>query len=452
MRLRHANNLTVFQDESGRIHGPFSMYLNFRFSNPHTRESVAVGLRILHVFFEAFGIDLASRALEGRCLLPSEIQRLGHLVYRPIEEIDRMNPRMISRFTEPSAERLPHDLAGSVEPNTAARRMDQGADFLSFYFENILQDRIRSAAMREELRARYDQAVRELKRWISGTKSSHHHQIQSLPIERYLAVIRAVFLTPEKLFKNLDESPSRTMMRDRAIALLGSEGLRPGAIGNLAIKNFQWRPGDAKGFLNIQDNTAKRKSRITTSTPVQKGIQSSGYNSEITMQLYPWTCIAIHEYITGERAAVTSRRLRNSSNGFLFVGEHGQPIQDRTTLSAVFRRLKSGLDALRLLDKAPDDPYCKSKKYPFTAYTLRHSAATFFYKAKLSELSMGTSSARKDADELTKDLMRERFGWSAASQMPELYAKRAISDAAYVNMREFFKSLLDDLKALRGTK
>ena len=129
--------------------------------------------------------------------------------------------------------------------------------------------------MREELRARYDQTVTELKGWVSGTKSSHHHQIQSLPIERYLDVIRNVFLYPGQLFKTLEGEPGRTMMRDRAVALLAAEGLRPGAIGNLARRDFIWRPGDSKGFLVIQDNTAKRKSLITASTPVQKGIRGT---------------------------------------------------------------------------------------------------------------------------------------------------------------------------------
>lgn len=452
MKIKSVRNLTVVLDKSGRIHGPFSIYLNFQFANPHTRNSVAVGLRILDIFLDAFDIDLAGRALEGRCLLASEVQRLGSLVYRRVEEIERMDVKMIRRLTEPSTERLPQDFAGAVDPNTAARRMEQGADFLSFYFKNILQDRIRSAAMREELRARYDQTVTELKGWVSGTKSSHHHQIQSLPIERYLDVIRNVFLYPGQLFKTLEGAPGRTMMRDRAVALLAAEGLRPGAIGNLARRDFIWRPGDSKGFLVIQDNTAKRKSLITASTPVQKGIQGTGYNSEITMQLYPWTCIAIDEYITGERAEVTSRGLKNESKGFLFIGEHGAPIRDRTTLSAVFSRLKRGLNDLRLLDKAPNDPYCKSKKYQFSAYTLRHSAATFFYKEKLQELSTGGSRSRKDADELTKDLMRERFGWSSTSEMPELYAKRAISDAACVDMQEFFQGLMLDLTKLRGNK
>jgi len=452
MKIRNVRNLTVLLDKSGRIHGPFSIYLNFQFANPHTRNSVAVGLRMLDIFLEAFDIDLASRALEGICLLASEVQRFGSLVYRRVEEIEQMDAKMIRRLTEPSTVRLPQYFSGAVAPNTAARRMEQAADFLSFYFHNILQDRIRSAAMREELRARYDQTTTVLKGWVSGTKSSHHHQIQSLPIERYLDVIRRVFLSPEQIFKTLDEAPGRTMMRDRAVALLAAEGLRPGAIGNLAVRDFIWRPGDKKGFLNIQDNTAKRKSRITASTPVQKGIHGTGYNSETTMQLYPWTCVAIDDYITGERAEITSRGLRNESKGFLFIGERGLPIRDRSTLSAVFSRMRRGLDVMSLLDKAPNDPYCRSKKYNFTAYMLRHSAATFFYKEKYRELSAGGARTRKDADELTKDLMRERFGWSSTSDMPELYAKRAISDAAYVDMHEFFQELMRGVKRLRSDK
>lgn len=438
MRLVIAKGSTLLLNQDGTINSPFSLFLNYKFSNPHTRESTATGLRLFHRFVSAHSINLAHRALVGQCLKPSEIPMLVQLAYRPIAEVERMEDAMIRRITKANPDKPAMDIKGAVEPNTAARRLDQIGNFLDWYFKNILDQRILGTLSREELRQRYNQTINELKGWINGTASSHHHQIQSLPQERFLQIIREIFLNPAISFMTVSGDPSATMMRDRAIGLLAAEGLRPGAIGNLTLADFRWRPGDPNGYICIRDNTAKRQSRITTNTPVQKGARSTtqSYNSEITVKLWPWTCMAIHEYLCGERGAVTGRQLRNMTKGFLFVAEHGEPIGDRTTLSAVFKRLERGLMARGLLDTAPSDPYHNGSHYSLTAYTLRHSAATLFFSSK-----------RHESDVF--DQMRERFGWSEKSKMPELYARRAISDSASLDMIEFFEVLINDSKNAR---
>lgn len=440
MKLVNAGAITLLLNADGAIHGPYSIYLNEKFDNPHTRDSASNALRLFDALARAHSIDLSRRALNSQCLKPSEITRLVQLAYRPLDEVELMSDKMIRRIAEPNSSRQAMDIEGAVEPNTASKKLCGIADFLNWYFEKILSPRVRSPSALDALSQSYNQNVRELKGRIGGAKTSHHNQIRSLPQDRFLQVIREIFIN-EDLFKSDVGTLSSTANRDRAIALLACEGLRPGAIGNLVVDNFRWRPGDTKGYVRIRDNTARRKMPITVSTPVQKGARSTTqpYNSEITIKLWPWTCLAVDEYINGERAEVTGRQLKNKTKGFLFVAEHGGPIGDRTTLSAVFKRLERGLLARDLLDTVRSDPYAEGKHYELTAYTLRHSAVSLFY-------------ARKRHEHDVLDQMRERFGWSKKSETPTLYARRAISDAANLDMEQFYDSLLAELKEVRRAR
>lgn len=413
MEIVQIHNKTLLLNPDGVIHAPYSLFLNNKFDNPHTRESMAGGLRLLQSFLQAHSISLPDRALEGLCLLPNEIESLRELSYRPVDEVEQMTRGFIQRIGKASKDDHARNLKGAVESNTAARRLDQIAVFLTWYFENVLEYRIRSAAKRAELGHRYELTKESLKGSIRGGKKNHSNEIRSLPKDVYLKIIREIFLRP-KLIQSASGKSSSTMMRDRAVALLACEGLRPGALGNLTLNNFRWRVGDvAGGYMDLRDNVAKRKTKVTTKTPVQKGIGSStqAYNSEVTVKLWPWTCAAIKDYIDGERAALTEKTLTNKTKGFLFIAEHGGPIGDRTTLSAAFVRIKKGLLAAGLLDKSKSDQYLNNDHYEFTAYTLRHSAASLFLEEKHGE---------KDVF----DQMRTRFGWSADSLMPALYRKR----------------------------
>jgi integrase len=188
----------------------------------------------------------------------------------------------------------------------------------------------------------------------------------------------------------------------------------------------------------IKDNVDLRETSITTATPTAKGIRSSqqNYNSNITIRLWPFTCLAIDEYIRGERDEVLSQRLVNLSKSFLFLTESGTEFKDRTSITAVFSRLRAGLKELDLLNTADGDPFARGKHYEFTAYTLRHSAATLFYAVNQHQPDV-------------KDQMRMRFGWTAKSASPDLYANRAMSEAASVDMMQFHEKLLQDLATKR---
>lgn len=435
MQIVQVHNKTLLLNQDGLINAPFSLFLNNKFDNPHTRESMAGGLRLLQSFLQAHSISLPDRAVEGLCLLPPEIESLRELAYRPVNEVEQMTMGFIKRIGKASKDDHARNLKGAVESNTAARRLDQIASFLTWYFEKVLEYRIRSASKRAELGRRYESTTASLKGSIRGGKKGHSNEIRSLPKDVYLKIIREIFLRPE-LIQSASGKSSSTMMRDRAIALLACEGLRPGAIGNLTLENFRWRVGDvAGGYMDLRDNVAKRKTRTTTKTLVQKGIGSNtqAYNSEVTVKLWPWTCHAIKDYIDGERADLTRQTLANKTKGFLFIADHGGPIGDRTTLSAAFSRIKKGLLAAGLLDKSKSDQYLNRDHYELTAYTLRHSAASLFLE-------------EKHGDEDVFDQMRTRFGWSADSPMPALYARRSISDRASIDMADFFESLLLEQK------
>ena len=438
LNLVHARDLTLLIGSDGTINGPFSLYLNERFDNPHTREAAASGLRVFHRFLVAHGIDLPCRAIEGEGLRSVERKWLTELAYRPLEEIEQMSDAMIKQSTTMRKAAVARDQIGAVAPNTAAIRLASVAAFLRWFRADVLAEAIRSASDRRALSDCYAATCADLEGRIRGTKQGHHHEVRSLPVERYLQLIRELVLRPESLFRTQGGKQSATLMRDRAMVLLAAEGLRPGSLGNLAIDDFKYEAGAAAGYVDIRDNVTRRQAPVRTSTPKAKGARSTlvPYVSSVTVKLWPFTCLAIKEYMGGERAAVLGRQLKNRSKSFLFIADHGGPITDRTTIATVFGRLEGRLRELGLLNRADGDPYARGTHYDFSAYTLRHSAVTLFYKANAHKPDV-------------KDLMRQRFGWSANSKMPDRYANRAMSEEASVNMSEFHDQLLQALAAKR---
>lgn len=454
MRLVFAKKNCVLLLDDGAIHYPYSKFLTDKFVNPHTRELVAQALRVLFRFCTAHQIELAFRGVDGRCLTYDEAKKLTELCYRPLPEVEGMGDKKVVSLTSAKAGKAPNELPGAVEPNTANKRLNYIAAYFDFYREVILEPNIRSVATREQLKHEYDKIGNQLRGAIRGTKQSHHLAIKSLPTDKYLSIIEAVFLRPHELFQTANGKASRTLLRDRAMFLLACEGLRPGALGNVAIADFRL---NAK-MLAIKDNRARRSERITANTPKLKLGDSSQVNSasETMISLWPFTVRAIDEYIEGERNAVLAKRLTNRSKGFLFLSERGAPIHHRGTITEMFNKVGKRLAALGLLDIG-DDPYFQNQeKYDFYGYVLRHSAASFFLREKCNEYAKEAGIPRsrefRDVPDRIKDLMKLRFGWTTGSNMPELYAARALSENASVDLMEFSQHLLDEAAALKSRR
>lgn len=423
MRTVHANGHVLMLTRSEEVHGPFTLYLNSKYSNPNSRTAATAGLRLMQVFFDALEISLPHRALEGKCLSPLEIGWLTNLAYRPLKEIEAMTPRMLVRLVK-TASVAHRDRDGAVTGATASVRLVQIASFLDWYFGSILDPRILSALKRRELKDKYQIVINELKNKINGANRKHPTQIRSLPIDLFKKLITTAYRNPEFIFPNQLGDKS-TLKRDRAVFLLACEGVRPGAIGNLMLSDFRGR------YLEIKDNAGKRGEVLTSGTPVQKGSRSNmiNYNSEYVITLWPWTTQAINEYINSERENLLSKRLKNNSKGFLFLEVHGAgPIRNRKTIGLIFKRAEEQLLKVGLLQRDSADPYVKSVNYDLVAYTLRHSAATLF------ALEKGICESRKSE-------MKDRFGWTPNSNMPDLYAKRASMDLASVDLSEWWNEI-----------
>lgn len=432
MRQVYAKKNYLLLNDNGCINYPFSKFLTHEFDNPHTRELVSQSLRVLHRFLTVHGIELAIRALEGRCLTYDEIQSLAGLCYRPIGEIELLSNARVILITSAKADTHLADLLGAVGANTAAKRLNHIASYLKFYQEVFLDPHIQSATLRNELATVYEQTQGKLNREIAGTKQGHHLTIQSLPSQHFLNIIRTVVLEPEKLFRTEGEKPSSTLYRDRAMFLLACEGLRPGALGNISRENF--RP--TSGHLVIKDNRKCRLGRPTTGTPVQKGANSTkiSYASETMITLWPFSITAITDYLAKERDTVLSKHLKNRSLGFLFLNVKGEPIKHRSTLTAMFKRVSKRLVEVGLLDVG-NDPYFKDNaQYDFYGYVLRHSAASLFLEVN-----------GHDGNAL--DIMKTRFGWSLKSTQPQRYAARALSELASMELQEFYRQLLEEAQA-----
>ncbi len=433
MELVDAKGKALLIRDDGLICGPESLFLTTEYDNVHSRTKVSLALRLLHVFTRCMSIDFPERAMNGTCLHAPEVGWLSNLAYRPVEELESMNSRMLLRLAK--SESPPHrDRKGAVAATTARAKLRHIADFLDWYLKKVLEPRIRSAQARVELKERYDNTVRELKNKIRKGAGKHPTQVRSLPSELFIRIIRQAFVNPETVFCSERGTTSQTAQRDRAIFLLACEGLRPGAIGNLALQDFFGNQ------LRITDNAKKREHSITEGTPVQKGIRSSivEYNSELTITLWPWTVTALRDYINGERNELLSRRLSNTSRGFLFLeSQHGKPIANRKTIGLVFRRAVTRLLQMGHLNRQSSDPHIKTESYELTAYTLRHSSATLYVERK------------GDSDKTLSD-MKNRFGWTAKSDMPSLYARRANMDAAGVDLEELWNSLKAERESARA--
>ena len=426
MKIEFAQRSCLLLHDDGRIHYPMSKFLSEKFDNPHTRELVGQSLRVFYRFMSAHRIELAVRAVEGRCLTYQECVDLAGLSYRPLNEIELLSDSKVVLIASAKAKRAPRDLPKAVEPNTVKKRLSHIAAYLAFYREAILDGHIRSNALRAELMESYRTSCDELDGQIGGTKQSHHLSIQSLPRERFLAIIRTVFKEPERLFRTDSGKVSSTLYRDRAMTLLACECLRPGAIANVAREDFH-----AMGnYLNVKDHRGQRVGRTTAGTPVLKLGQSTRVNSasETMIQLFPFTVEAISDYMQRERATILRKHLRNRSRGFLFLNQDGEPIGHRSTVTRMFNRLGRRLNEVGMLDVGNDPHFRNHRQYDFYGYVLRHSAASLFLDMK------GTS-------DRVLDEMRHRFGWTRNSTMPQLYAARTLSDAADIKLMEFHTAM-----------
>lgn len=443
-------NYLLLHDD-GSIHYPFSKFLTDEFTNPHTRELVAQSLRVFYRFCTAHQIELLFRAQDGRCLTYDEAKKLADLCYRPLPEVEAMGDKKVVFLTSAKAGRAPKELPGAVQPNTARKRLNHIAGYLDFYRKALLDPKLRSVAAREQIKHEYEKIGDQLRRSIRGTKQSHHLAIKSLPTEKYLSIIEAVFVRPNDLFQTTAGKPSRTLMRDRAMVLLACEGLRPGTLGNIRLADF--RPNEEK--LIVKDNRGKRSERITTQTPVLKLGNSTKVNSasETMITLWPFTVRAIRDYIETERNEVLAKRLTNRSKGFLFLSDEGEPIQHRGTVTEMFNKIGERLAKLGLLDVGDDPYFQKQEQYDFYGYVLRHSAASFYLSQKCIDYAVKAGISRphdyKDVPDRVKDQMRLRFGWTRDSNMPELYAARALSENASMVLMNFNQGLLDAATALK---
>lgn len=451
MRQVFAKRNYLLLNDEGSIHFPFSKFLTDQFTNPHTRELVAQSLRVFYRFCIAHRFELSIRALEGLCLTYDEAKKLTELCYRPLPEVEAMGNKKVVSLTNAKAGKAPKEWPGAVEPNTVKKRLHHIASFLDFYLEVFLEPHIRSASLREQLRDKYDKIGSQLRKAVRGTKQNHHLAIKSLPTGKYLSIIEAVYVRPHDLLQTAAGKTSRNLLRDRAMILLACEGLRPGTLGNIRLADF--RPN--AGMLAIKDNRAKRSEPITTNTPKLKLGDSTQVNSasETLITLWPFTVRAIEEYQSMERSAALAKQLSNHSKGFLFLSERGTPIKHRGTITEMFNKLGLRLAALGLLDIG-DDPYFQNQEqYDFYGYVLRHSAASFFLNQKCIEYAEKADIRRPycygDVPDRVKDLMKLRFGWTADSNMPELYAARALSDNANVVLLDFNQRLLDAAAALK---
>jgi integrase len=447
MRLIKAGARFVLVEEDGRINAPGSFFINDQTINANTAANLAASLRLFHSFCFLFEIRLLDRALEGMLLTEKEINALISLSFRPLADLE--NRAAIKRNIDPRNAELDEDRAGAVTGNTAAGRLDDIARFLGFYL-NLLAAHIRTQFEQERLAATYKQVCDRLKRSVGGAAASSPYDVRSMDSQSFLACVKAAYTRPESL--QGDGSGKAHLLRDRAMFMLGCEGLRPGEIANLRVNDIAV---GADGVMNVSvvSNSGHRHKvspEASTSVPRQKGINSRkvSYATERTIKVWPFTADALHDYIKpgGPRAQAIASGGRDASEGFVFLKSNGEPLKSRQAIGERFVAMCESLGKAGLMRVQTAPGKSAGKKQGMSAYTLRHSAASYLYETEIRKRGL-------QAERVVHDLLNARFGWSDGSAMASRYGKRAILDAATTSVNELYEEARAEVaKRLQSTQ
>lgn len=425
MRVVRALSKVVMVNEDGRINAPFSFFLN-TYKNPNTHDSLSVSLKLFHLFLTHFKISLSERAIAGRCLEEREMVGLISLSYRPLTDLE--DQRRIAKSLDVKNAEADEDRDGANEGSTASQRLKDVTAFLVSY-ETLVAHHIRSVDTRNRLAASYLDCCNRLRRAVAGAASRSAYDIRAMSSTDFVRCMVVVYTNPKVLLG--DAKSDMHMLRDRAMFMLGCEGLRPGEICNLRVNDLVKGPD---GLLTLQVAVNKKYRKVVkSSTPLPKGASSNKLYATVRMiRLWPFTRDALNDYINGPRSEAIARSGEDRTSGFVFIKSNGDPVSSR---QAVILRFSQMCDSLHeaghmKIDSAP----CRGdvKKNELSSYTLRHSAASYFYASKMKELENEVS---------VLDLMRARFGWTDKSDKPQHYAKLGILDIGTVEVTDIYTEM-----------
>jgi integrase len=426
MRLVSSLSKVLMLQDDGRIHAPFSFFLN-TYKNPNTLDSMAGSLKLFHIFLLHFKISLAERALDGRCLEEREMVALINLSFRPLTDLS--DPRRITKVVDVRNAVRDEDRENAVEDGTAKGRLKDISSFLKEY-QTLVSHHVRSADTRERLAASYLACCERLRQAVGGAASISSYDVRSMSSADFIGCMKVVYCTPEVVHG--DSKSDLLLLRDRAMFMLACEGLRPGEICNARVNDLIKGP-DGLLSLKVVVNKIHRE-KLKSSTPVPKGASSNRapYATVRMIHLWPFTRDALNDYINGPRAKAIARAGEDVTSGFIFIKGTGEPIGSRQAVSLRFGQM---CDALHLAGhmKIESSPVrSDGNKEKLSSYTMRHSAASYFYESKLAEL---------ENERTAFDLMKARFGWTDKSAMPQRYAKRAIVNSATVQVNQIYSEM-----------
>lgn len=425
MKMLRAASKVVMVHEDGRIHAPFSFFLNTH-KNPNTQDSISVSLKLFHLFLIHFKISLPERAVAGRCLEEREMVGLIGLSFRPLAEM--ADHRRIAKLLDVKNAQADDDREGAVEGGTASQRLKDIAAFLTNY-ETLVAHHIRSADTRERLAASYLDCCERLRRAVGGAASSSAYDIRAMASADFVSCMKIVYSRPRVLLG--DAKSDMHLLRDRAMFMLSCEGLRPGEICNLRVNDLVKGPD---GLLTLQVAVNKKHRKVvTSSTPLPKGASSNTPYATVRMiHLWPFTRDALNDYINGPRSEAIAQAGEDRTSGFVFIKSTGDPVASRQAVSLRFSLMCDSLHQAGHMKIEAAPRRGDAKKEELSSYTMRHSAASYFYLSKMQEL---------ENKESVFDLMKARFGWTDRSHMPEHYAKRGIVDIASVQVNDIYTEM-----------
>lgn len=425
MKMVRALSKVMMVHEDGRINTPFSFFLNTH-KNPNTQDSLSVSLKLFHLFLIHFKISLPERAVAGRCLEEREMVGLISLSFRPMTDLE--DQKRIAKFLDVKNAEADEDRDGAVEGGTASKRLKDVGAFLEHY-ETLVANHIRSADTRERLAASYLACCERLRRAVGGAASSSAYDIRAMSSADFVQCMKVVYSSPKVLLG--DAKSDMHLLRDRAMFMLSCEGLRPGEICNLRVNDLV---EGSDGLLTLQVAVNKKHRKVVkSSTPLPKGASSNTQYATVRMiHLWPFTHDALTDYINGPRSGAIAQAGEDCTSGFVFIKSTGDPIASRQAVSLRFSQMCDWLHQAGHMKIEAAPRRGDAKKDELSSYTMRHSAASYFYASKMQEL---------ENKESVFDLMKARFGWTDKSDMPGHYAKRGIVDIATVEVNQIYTEM-----------
>lgn len=488
IRLENGTIRSLVTDRKGNVLFPQTHFLNHHTKdNPRTRITYLNHLQPLENFFTLANFSIeenilskglyltAQQALDLRYWLALKLDFMRKCKTIPRSVMSASARRQEDAFLKPGLSLAAINGAAQESKYVALGTQSQRVSCVVRYFRHHYQHFgkqmfafDRSGSLLKSL----EETIHILTDTLDEN-SAHEAKILSYPRSLWHQIIEEIALNPEECFLSEGGASSQDYLRDQAISLLASEGLRRGAIANLRIQDIF-----EDGNLHIRPNemywSALLDGKISYGTPGIKIRKAYDHNNEgFKLKIQPLTHYILKKYLQ-YRFQTIKNFGADRTFGFVWVDpDSADVLADVKHVSRTFERLKRGLSKKGLLKKsrgsdsyAPDGPEYDCRPHIFRHSGVCESATEWLIRTKMSPelLEIIEDLERFGTDQKLLERMRkletkpnldalviflrDRFAWSSQSEMPLMYANRVFKEYVGNKVRlDFHTKIFDKVLA-----